>query len=84
MDSLTETLAGQFGRPVLDKTGLTGKYDFKLSYLDRWPRDRADDDTNPVPTLDVAIQDQLGLKVESGKGPIRVLVVDHIEAPSAN
>jgi uncharacterized protein (TIGR03435 family) len=84
MDNFVQTLAGQFGRPVLDKTGLVGKYDFILRYHDRSPSDQADDDTNPVPTLDVAIQNQLGLKVETAKGPVQVLVIDHIEKPSEN
>jgi uncharacterized protein (TIGR03435 family) len=84
MERLTETLAGQFGRPVLDKTGLSGTYDFTLSYLGRFAEDRRDGDTNPRRTLDEAIQDLLGLKVELGKGPIQVLIVDHIEKPSEN
>jgi len=41
-------------------------------------------DMDPVPTLDVAIQDQLGLKLQSAKGPMQVLVIDHIERPSEN
>jgi len=77
-------LAGQFGRTVLDKTGLTGTYDFKLSYFGTRPEDRGDGDTNPRPMLDGAIQSELGLKVEPAKGPIQVLVVDHIEKPSEN
>jgi len=84
MERLTEMLAGQFGRTVLDKTGLTGTYDFKLSYFGTRPEDRGDGDTNPRPMLDGAIQSELGLKVEPAKGPIQVLVVDHIEKPSEN
>lgn len=84
MGELTEMLEGQFGRPVADKTGLAGKYNFTVRYHGSWLRDRRADDLDPVPTLDTAIQEQLGLKVEPTKGPVQVLVIDHIEAPSAN
>jgi uncharacterized protein (TIGR03435 family) len=84
--------------PVLDKTGLTGKYDFTV----RWVRS---DDTAPLPTemsvaefraerarrwrladqpILAAIQKQLGLKLESGRGPVEYVVIDHVERPSEN
>lgn len=81
---LVGQLTGQFGRPVFDKTGLTGKYDFVLKYKGRWDRDRPADDLDPTPPLDRALQDQLGLKVEPAKAPIKVLVIDHIEKPTEN
>jgi uncharacterized protein (TIGR03435 family) len=81
---ITNMLAGQFGRPVIDKTGLKDRYDFKLHYHDTHLTDRSADDLNPVPPLDMAIQDQLGLKLEPSKGDLRVLVIDHIEKPSEN
>jgi uncharacterized protein (TIGR03435 family) len=84
MSGLIGQLTGQFGRPVIDKTGLTAKYDFVLKYKGRWDRDRPADDLDPTPPLDRALQDELGLKVEPAKGPIKVLVIDHIEKPSAN
>ena len=65
---LSEALASQFGRPVNDRTGLTNKYDFKLHYHDTRLEDRAADDSNPVPPLDMAIQDQLGLKLVPSTG----------------
>jgi uncharacterized protein (TIGR03435 family) len=46
--------------------------------------DRSADDPDPAPTLDVAIQEQLGLKLEPTKGPTPFLVIDHIEKPSEN
>jgi uncharacterized protein (TIGR03435 family) len=71
----------------VNKTGLTGRYDLTL----RWTPDDAptpllngEPDPNAPPGLFTAIQDQLGLKLESGKGPVPVLVIDHIEPPSAN
>ncbi len=81
---ITDILAGQFGHPVTDKTGLTGKYDFTLRYHGIRLSDRDADDTDPLPTLDRAIQEQLGLKLEPAKGQEQVLVIDHIEKPSEN
>ncbi|HEY5381284.1 MAG TPA: TIGR03435 family protein [Acidobacteriaceae bacterium] len=84
MSWLAEMMTGQFGRPVIDKTGLTGKYDFVLKYKGRWDRDRQADDLDPLPPLDRALQEELGLKVETAKGPVKFLVIDHVEMPSAN
>jgi uncharacterized protein (TIGR03435 family) len=77
-------LTAQFGRPVIDKTGLTGKYDFVLKYKGRWDRDRNADDLDPTPPMDRALQDELGLKVEPAKGAVKSLVIDHIDKPSEN
>jgi hypothetical protein len=52
MGQLVEVLAGQFGRPVSDETGLTGKYDFVLKYKGRWDQDRKPDDPDPTPPMD--------------------------------
>ena len=68
----------------MDNTELTGKYDFVLKYKGRWDQDRPVDDLDPTPPLDQALQNELGLKVEPAKGPIKVLVIDHIEKPSEN
>jgi uncharacterized protein (TIGR03435 family) len=84
ISDLIPMLAGQFGHPVTDKTGLTGKYDFRLRYHGIRLSDRSADDLDPVPTLDTAIQDELGVKLEPAKGPVQFLVIDHIEKPSEN
>jgi uncharacterized protein (TIGR03435 family) len=84
MGQLAEMLTAQFGRPVIDKTGLMDKYDFVLKYKGRWDRDRAADDLDPMPPMDRALQEELGLKVEATKGPVKVLVIDHIDKPSEN
>jgi uncharacterized protein (TIGR03435 family) len=84
MDRLARMLTSQFGRPVIDKTGLTGNYDFVLKYKGRWDRDRPADDLDPMPPMDRALQEELGLKVEATKGPVKVLVIDQIEKPSDN
>ena len=85
MDALASTLSRQgLGRVVLDNTGLTDRYDFKLS----WAGVSMAADANPTdtsgPSLFTAVSEQLGLKLESQKGPVSVLVVDHIEEPSSN
>jgi len=81
---LVSILTGMFGRPVSNKTGLTGKYDFVLKYKGNWDKDRSVDDMDPTPPLDRALQEELGLKVEAARGPTKVLVIDHVEKPSEN
>jgi uncharacterized protein (TIGR03435 family) len=84
---LARELAHVTGRVVENRTGITGRFDLKL----RWTPDDAPTplingapDPNPPPNLFSAIQEQLGLKLEPGKGPVQVLVIDHIEMPSEN
>jgi uncharacterized protein (TIGR03435 family) len=75
-------LAGQTGHPVVDATGLTDEYEFSLSWVGSAPS-TAEDPAGP--DLFSALQQQLGLKLESKKSPIEVLVVDHVERlPAAN
>jgi hypothetical protein len=73
---------GQMDRPVMDQTGLAGKYDFQL----KWTYDEtvAATDGSAPPGLFTAVQEQLGLKLEATKAPADVLVVDKIERPGAN
>jgi uncharacterized protein (TIGR03435 family) len=84
MEDLVAILKGQFGRPVIDKTELKDKYDFVIRYKGGWDRDRPADDLDPMPPLDRALQEQLGLKVEAAKGPVKMLIIDHIDKPSLN
>jgi uncharacterized protein (TIGR03435 family) len=83
-------LAGQVGRVVVDRTGLTGQWDFELTFAPEPPRGPLPPGVElpPVdpnaPSLFTAIQEQLGLKLESTKGPVEVLVVDSIERPIAD
>jgi len=80
-------LANQFSningvdRPVLDKTGLTGKYEFKLTWSAGLNAPRNDSE---APSAYTALQDQLGLRLEPQRAPIEVLVVDNAEKPSEN
>jgi uncharacterized protein (TIGR03435 family) len=79
MRSITAMLGTQLKAPVVDRTGLTGTYDFTIQF-------NADNSSEPdaYPTLFSAIQEQLGLKLESAKGPLDTLVIDHVERPSEN
>jgi len=79
MATFASALSGKLGRSVVDRTGLQGFYDFLLT----WTPDEAQADT-PGPSLFTAIQEQLGLRLESIKGPVEILVVDHAERPSEN
>ncbi len=92
---LARQLSQQLGRTVVDKTGLTGVYDFTL----KWTPDnqmampggdggRGSDSgasaDSSGPSIFTAVQEQLGLKLESQKGPVELLVIDHVEKPSEN
>jgi uncharacterized protein (TIGR03435 family) len=95
MGAPIDSLIGQFprmpgiDRPVLDETGLSGKYDFRFSLSDVQLGLRVE--PNGIPAADsdsasvfTALQDQLGLKLEARKAPIRVFVIDHVARPSEN
>jgi|SRR5579862_218478 len=89
MSHLAWFLAQQLNRPVVDQTGLDAFYDFELEWAPEPPpglaipqnelRDRPEG-----PDLFSAVRQQLGLKLESQKGPVQVMVIDHVEKPSAN
>jgi len=68
-------------RPLVDQTGLAGRYDFKLTYSYGTPPDASAD---VVPTIFTAIKEQLGLKFEPVKAPVEAFVIDHIERPTPN
>jgi uncharacterized protein (TIGR03435 family) len=91
LSTLVTVLSRTIGRTVIDKTGLTGNYDFTLEYapeeggppppgggvLPASPSDSA-------PSIFTAIKEQLGLKLDSTKGTVDVIVIDHIEKPGEN
>ena len=88
LDPLIHFLSDRVGRPVEDKTGLTGTYDFTLQLGDQGHDSPTPDlnsaDASTGPSIFTAIQEQLGLRLEAEKGPVQVLVVDRMEMPAAN
>jgi uncharacterized protein (TIGR03435 family) len=84
MADIAEALGqGVLNRPVEDQTGLAGRFNLRLTWTPDWLA-TATENPNPLPDFFTAIQEQLGLKLVSTKAPVDVLVIDHIERPSAN
>lgn len=96
MDSRGESMADfaddlsnmGFDRVVIDKTGLTGIYNIHLEYARDNPpggRENRPSSTDvPSPSIFTAVQEQLGLKLSAGRGPVEVLAIDHVERPAVN
>ena len=91
MDRFVEGLSGVYQRPVVDRTGLAGRYDFELTCTPDNPRGPGVAFGNPCapaagdrPALSTAMQEQLGLSIEAGRAQIEVLVIDGAERPSDN
>ena len=88
MSEFARSLQGQAGRLIVDRTGLTGPYDLELTFAQDRPNAPPPPgvDVPPVdpnaPNLFTALQEQLGLKLESTRAPIEVLVIDSVEQPS--
>ncbi len=91
MKRLTDMLSALTGRTVLDQTGYTGSFNVHLE----WTPDQSTPGPGglaqfapPVdtggPSIFTALQEQLGLKLESKKAPVEILVIDHAEKPSEN
>jgi uncharacterized protein (TIGR03435 family) len=86
-DDLAQQLSRQLGTPVVNKTGLKGRYDFNLRWSGGNPgsnESEASSSNAGEPSLFTALQEQLGLKLESEKALMPVLVIDHIENPTEN
>jgi uncharacterized protein (TIGR03435 family) len=71
------------GRIVVDETGLTGHYNWVLNEIAFSPAAAANPD-QPTVSIFQALPDQLGLRLEPRKAPMEVMVIDHVEEPSAN
>lgn len=94
MGLLTDTLSrlhelgaeGGFtvGELIVDKTGLTGMYDWTLNWAPDTVAQGGDAGDSGGPSLFTALQEQLGLKLEKTKAPVEVLMIDHVERPSGN
>ena len=92
---LRNQLSGILNRPVIDKTGIKGFYDFKIVYSrDGLPSNGppppaggpgpGTQASDPMPSLFTAIQEQFGLKLDSTKGQVQVLVIDSVSKPTEN
>jgi uncharacterized protein (TIGR03435 family) len=83
-------MAEYLERPVTDRMGLTGSYDFKLQWTpdpagNPLPADPGQAPPDPAgPTFFTAVQEQSGLKLESQKGPVEILIIDRAEKASEN
>ncbi len=87
MAELAETVFSRStGRQVFDKTGLNGVFDFRLDFVRSGALGSGDaaTGTDAAASIFTAVQDQLGLKLTSDRGPVDVLVIDHLERPSEN
>ena len=81
LSALASSFGSGTGRVVIDKTGLTGLYDITLTYM---PEPKADAPPGTPPDLFTAVREQLGLKLEPDRAPLKVLVIDRIEKPAEN
>lgn len=85
--SLVDQLSFIVHRTVIDETGLTGPYDFTLKYEpETSPSEKPDNGStdSSAPSIFTALPEQLGLKLQPGKGPVDTLVIDHVEKPTEN
>ncbi len=89
LDDFSKLLLLVLDRPVINKTGITGRFDIRVDFSREGTKmgaigpPPASDSTGP-PSIFTALQEQLGLRLESGKGPVEALVIDHLEKPSDN
>lgn len=96
MTAFAQMLSQQLGRTVLDKTELKGEYDISLEFSPEpgqgggpFGGPPPSPDSLPAtgssgPTIFTALQEQVGLKLDSAKGPVEIIVIDHVEKPSEN
>jgi uncharacterized protein (TIGR03435 family) len=98
MAQFTGAISNMLGRSVIDKTGYNGTFDIHLEFTPEGiaplggggfggpggPAADAAGADSSRPSIFTAVQRQLGLKLESQKGPVEILVIDHVEKPDAN
>jgi uncharacterized protein (TIGR03435 family) len=88
VDEFSKALGFVLARPIINKSGITGLFDFHLEYaIDETtggPARATPSDEPAGPSIFTAIQEQLGLKLDSDKGPGERLVIDRVERPSGN
>jgi uncharacterized protein (TIGR03435 family) len=85
LEALATALQANLERPVIDQTGLSGRFDVEYAFAPQSPTPRAEPASGPeAPMLFVALEEQLGLKLESRRLNVPVLVVDSIDRPTEN
>jgi bla regulator protein blaR1 len=93
LQTIAEVLSAQLDRPVRDQTGLHGRYDIKIEWTPdpglggplgvSPPGGGGSPPSDPdKPSLFTALQEQLGLQLESRRGPVEIIVIDRVEKPS--
>jgi uncharacterized protein (TIGR03435 family) len=81
MEQFIVRLSDFVGRPVIDRTGLSGEFDFDLSYTPESAARGAIGVPTDGPSIFTALQEQLGLKLDSQRGPVDVFVIDRAQPP---
>lgn len=71
-------------RPVIDKTGLTGRFDFDMAFAPEFEGPPPAAPAGSAPSFQTALREQLGLRLEGGRAPVNVLVVEEVQAPKEN
>lgn len=88
LSEFCDVLSDRVQRPVVNKTGLSGKYTFMVRFTPDQEAAKVNGETAPnaeaLPTLFTALQEQLGLKLQAGKAPVQTLVIDQISPPTEN
>ncbi len=88
MAALARSMSNQAGRIIVDKTGLTGGFDFDLEFTPDPAAAGAQPPAGPtdanMPSLFTALEEQLGLKLLPQRGPVEMLVIDRVERPTEN
>jgi uncharacterized protein (TIGR03435 family) len=84
MANLSLMLARQLDRPVVDRTGLTGKYNFQFTWTPDTGPCPGSPNSSDGPSIFTALQEALGLRLESIRGPVDSLIIDHADRPSEN
>jgi uncharacterized protein (TIGR03435 family) len=96
LDEFSKLLLPVLGRPVINKTGITGRFDIRVEFsreetkLAAEPLIQSADGLSPAsdptghPSIFTALQEQLGLRLQPAKGPVEMFVIDHIERPAGN
>lgn len=87
LDTLADSLTGSLGTPIVDDSGLEGPFYFNITAQVPLPggnRGRPLSDLSDLPALSTALEEQLGLKLDPRRGPVKVLVIDSVQQPTAN